>query len=100
VSSKKTRVYVLIGNEPMAACLERLQQVIAWGGEPHAQPFIKLNALERRPHVRHDWTPQALKDMARWSNYRIWKYVDFEQYRGSVKTRPTDGNQLEMMCAE
>ena len=85
-SPKKKRVYVLIGNEPMEACLQRLLEVIEWGGEPHAQPFIKLNALEKKPHIRHDWTAQMLTDMARWANRRIWRYASFEEYRGSTKT--------------
>lgn len=85
-SPRRKRVYVLIGNEPMAACLERLERVIAWGGEPHAQPYMKLNALERRPHVRFDWTEQSLRDMARWANRYLWKYTDFAGYQRSAKT--------------
>lgn len=84
--AKRKRVYVLIGNEPVAACLERLREVIAWGGEPHAQPYIKLNALQRAPHVRYDWTPQLLTDMARWANRRLWRYVGFDGYARSRKT--------------
>ncbi|MBP2302547.1 hypothetical protein [Azospirillum picis] len=84
--AKRKRVYVLIGNEPMAACLERIKEVIAWGGEPHVQPYIKLNAMEKVPHVRFDWTRQALTDMARWANRRIWrKCPDFSDYRRSEK---------------
>lgn len=83
---KRKRVYVLIGNEPVAACLERLNQVIAWGGEPHAQPYIKLNALQKQPHLRHDWTERLLMDMARWANRRVWRYATFDEYRGAVKT--------------
>lgn len=86
VSPRRVRVYVLIGNEPMAACLERINEVIAWGGEPHAQPYMKLNALEKRPHVRFDWTEQSLRDMARWANWRAWKAADFEGYRRSART--------------
>jgi hypothetical protein len=86
VPSRKKRVYVLIGNEPMASCLERLKEVIAWGGEPHAQPYMKLNALERKPHVRFDWTAQSLRDMARWANRFGWKFTDFEGYRRSAKS--------------
>ena len=97
VRSKLKRVYVLIGNEPVASCLDRLNRVIAWGGEPHAQPFIKLNALEKRPHVRHDWTPQLLTDMARWANQRRWKYVEFSGYRRSFKTRERSDLQGAMI---
>lgn len=94
---KRKRVYVLIGNEPMAACLDRLREVIAWGGEPHAQPYIKLNALQKRPHIRHDWTEQTLRDMARWANRFLWKYTDFDGYQRSARTgrsRPITGETL------
>lgn len=79
-SPKRKRVYVLIGNEPRAACLERILEVIAWGGEPHVQPYMKLNALDRRPYARFDWSEQGLKDMARWANRRLWRYMTIEQY--------------------
>lgn len=80
-SARNKRVYTLIGNEPMAACLERINHVIAWGGEPHAQPYMKLNALRKRPHVRYDWTEYDLRDMARWTNRRHWRYCTFADYR-------------------
>ena len=94
VGRRRKRVYVLIGNEPVASCLDRIDRVIAWGGEPHVQPFIKLNARYKRPHVRHDWTERTLQDVARWANYRIWKYVPWAEYRGSVKTKRADPTQL------
>ena len=77
---KKKRVYVLIGNEPFAECMVRIQEVIENGCEPHVQPFIKLNALERRPHVRFDWTEQKLRDVARWANGWVWKRAPFHEY--------------------
>ena len=83
--SSKKRVYVLIGNEPFDACMQRIAEVIEWGGEPHVQPFIKLNALERRPHVRHDWTLQLLKDVARWANRFLWRSVPFTEYNRSAR---------------
>jgi hypothetical protein len=86
VSPRKKQVYTLIGNEPFAACMERIREVIAWGGEPYAQPFIKLNALEKRPHVRFDWTERRLKQVQRWVNGRFWKYTDFAGYDASAKT--------------
>lgn len=81
------RVYVLIGNEPKAACLERIYKVIEWGGEPHAQPYMALNTLVKRPMVRHDWTEQELTDMARWANRWIWRTVKFENYDRSAKAK-------------
>lgn len=93
VSPRKKRVYVLIGNEPFEQCMARVRQVIEWGGEPHAQPFIKLNALAKTPHVRHDWTPQLLRDVARWVNRFGWKLTDFDGYRRSLKSRPEEAGQ-------
>jgi hypothetical protein len=90
VSPKKKRVYVLIGNEPMAECLGRIREVIEWGGEPHVQPLMKLNALEKAYWVRFDWTAQKLVDVARWANRRIWRYATFEEYRGSIKSSSAD----------
>lgn len=91
LSARRKRVYVLIGNEPYAACMERIKEVIAWKGEPHVQCFMKLNALEKRPHVRFDWSEQLLRDVARWANRYIWrKNPNFDDYRRSVKTRDTE----------
>ena len=83
---KRKRVYVLIGNEPIEACLGRVREVIEWGGEPHCQPLMKLNALEKEPWVRFDWTRQKLVAMARWANRRIWRYATFDEYRAGMKT--------------
>lgn len=88
VSPRRKRVYVLIGNEPFAACMERIREVISWGGEPHVQPFMKLNALERKPHPRFDWNEQLLRDVARWANSpMIWRKTPFADYGRSIKTR-------------
>ncbi|VTU28847.1 hypothetical protein H6CHR_03074 [Variovorax sp. PBL-H6] len=84
--AKKKRVYVLIGNEPFEACMERIHEVIAWGGEPHVQPYIKLNALEKRPHVRFDWTERKLKDVARWANGHVWRKAPFSEYDRHMRT--------------
>jgi len=82
----KKRVYVLIGNEPYAECMARVCSVISHGCEPHVQPFIKLNALQREPHVKFDWTAQKLKDVARWANGFVWRKAPFEDYSRSMKT--------------
>lgn len=84
--SKRKRVYVLIGNEPFDDCMARIEEVIAHGCEPHVQPFIKLNALYREPHARHDWTVQRLKDVARWANGWVWKKAKFREYEPSRRT--------------
>ena len=77
---RRKRVYVLIGNEPFADCLTRIEEVIAHGCEPHVQPYIKLTALERSPHVRFDWNAQKLRDVARWANGFVWKRAPFAEY--------------------
>lgn len=84
--AKRKRVYVLIGNEPFAECMQRIQEVIDSGCEPHVQPLMKLNALSRAPHVRHDWTAQKLADVARWANGWVWKKAPFAEYQPSRKS--------------
>lgn len=87
VPPKRQRVYVLIGNEPKEACLTRIYEVLAWGGEPHVQPYMKLVTLVKRPDVRFDWTEQDLRDVARWANWRAWRKAPrFEDYRRSAHT--------------
>ena len=87
-SPKKKRVYVLIGNEPVRECMERIGTVLKLGGEPHVQPLMKLNTLEKRPwvHERMGWTEQHLKDVAWWTNRRIWQYASFDEYVRQVRT--------------
>lgn len=87
VSPRRKQVYTLIGNEPFEACMQRIQEVIEWGGEPYAQPFMKLNALVKRPHARFDWTEQKLRQVQRWVNARIWRRAPFDQYDAAMKTR-------------
>jgi len=84
--ARRKRVYVLIGNEPFAECMQRIHEVIDHGCEPHVQPFMKLNALHREPHARHDWTIQKLRDVARWANGWVWKRAPFEEYEPSRRS--------------
>jgi hypothetical protein len=77
---RRKRVYVLIGREPVADCMQRIQEVISAGCEPHVQPFIKLTEPERRPAVMHDWTDQTLRDVARWANGFLWRSIPFHEY--------------------
>lgn len=92
------RVYVLIGNEPKADCLRRIYQVIEWNCEPHVQPLMALNTLEKRPRVLHDWTETELQNVARWANRRIWRRVSkFEEYRASFVPPKKDVPGLEKL---
>ncbi|MCP4464597.1 MAG: hypothetical protein GY819_17525 [Planctomycetaceae bacterium] len=83
----RKRVYTLIGNEPFDDCMRRIQETIDNGCEPYAQPVMKLNALNRDPWVRFDWTGQLLKDVSRWVNGWVWKRAKFSEYSSSKKTR-------------
>ena len=76
----KKRVFVLIGNEPIAPCYERVMKVIEFGGEPHVQPMMALNTLEKRPMIKYDWTEHRLKDMARWANRWLWRKLPLQEY--------------------
>lgn len=90
------RVYVLIGNEPFASCMDRIQLVLDRGAEPHVQPLIKLNATDKIPWVRYDWTADLLRQVARWANRRLWKYTDFEGYsRHRVRIKRDNVPQLQ-----
>lgn len=93
---RRKRVYVLIGNEPFDDCMRRIDETIASGCEPHVQPVMKLNALTREPWVRHDWTAQKLRDVARWANGWVWKKAPFDEYdrsRNKYRTRETYDEQ-------
>lgn len=85
-NSRRKMVYVLIGNEPFAECMDRIYRVIAWGGEPYVQPVMKINAKTKRPWVRFDWTERLLTDVARWANRHLWKYGTFDEYDRSIRT--------------
>jgi hypothetical protein len=86
VRSRMKQVYTMIGHEPFDLCMERIRYVIANGGEPYAQPFIKLNALAKEPAVRHDWTPLKLRQVQRWVNRHLWRYIPFDRYVAGART--------------
>lgn len=86
VSPRRKQVYTMIGHEPFAVCMERIRRVIEWGGEPYAQPFMLLNALAKKPHVRHDWTELKLRQVQRWTNRHLWRKTPFSEYNASAKT--------------
>lgn len=93
--SKRKRVYVMIGNEPYAECMQRIQEVIDNGCEPHVQPEIKLVSWDREPWVRHDWTRQKLLDVARWANGWLYKKTPFPEYDRSMSKRTTERYDIQ-----
>lgn len=86
VGPRRIQVYTMIGHEPFAECMARIQHVIDQGGEPYVQPIMKLNALRKEPWVRFDWTARLLKQVQRWANRRLWKTVPFADYDASAKS--------------
>ncbi|MER8602815.1 hypothetical protein NKH48_03335 [Mesorhizobium sp. M1233] len=90
VSPRKIQIYTLLGNEPYDACMQRVREVIEWGGEPFCQPLMKLVALTRDPHVKHDWTARKLRAVARWANNHMWRSdaPRFEDYNPNVRRAP------------
>jgi hypothetical protein len=87
--SRRKRVYVLIGNEPYADCVQRIREVIDGGCEPHVQPYMKLVAMEREPHPRFDWTRERLKSVARWgSKPQLWRTVPPRGLRPLLSVAP------------
>jgi hypothetical protein len=85
--ASRKRVYVLIGHEPIEACRERAELVIAHGGEPFCQPFLPLNFLHDPRDgktilpTRYDWTTQRLRDFSRFYNRWIWRSVRLSEYK-------------------
>lgn len=115
---KRKRVYVLIGNEPYAECMQRICEVVAYGCEPHVQPELKLSAGERRPWVKRScrWEEEAirrgivikprdesltpgeklLRQVARWANswsYRRCTFDDWDPQRNNSRRPVYDTEQ-------
>lgn len=64
-------------------------------------PFsLTSPSAPKKARVRHDWTPQLLRDVARWVNRFGWKLTDFDGYRRSLKSRPEEAGQGMLMVCE
>ena len=88
--SRRKRVYVLIGNEPFEPCMERVHKTIEAGCEPHIQPYLDLTAMTREPRARFDWSPQRMKDVARWANGFLWRNIPFAEYDRTASKHRTE----------
>jgi len=88
--ARRKRVYVLIGNEPYAECMQRIQEVLDHGCEPHVQPYISLTQTKRTrtgrpiPRANYDWNEVLLIDVARWANACHCRFP-FSKYKRSRK---------------
>lgn len=89
-TGEKVRVYTLFGNEPIADCLQRAQEVIAGGGHPWPQRLRPLDWLGGPLPVRHDWDEDTLIAAQRFYSIRgLWarmKPEDFH-YQGRYPLR-------------
>lgn len=90
VPAKKIRPYVMIGHEPVAECMARIQRVFDLGGEPYVQYIIKLNARSKKPWIQHDWTEDKLKQVQRWVNGHAWRKCEFKDFMPNTRTRDDD----------
>jgi hypothetical protein len=97
ISSRNIRVYCLIGNESFDECHYRAEKIIEWGGEPHVQPLIPLNALEKRPVVqrRYGWTEQRLADFARYYTRWLWRKPgrSFDWYNANFRAATAENER-------
>jgi hypothetical protein len=91
--AKRKRPYVLIGNEPRDACLERIYECINAGCEPYCQPEIKLNAKAKRFWVRHDWTEDELRRVQKWVNSFAWRTVLLKNFNPKLERDRYDAEQ-------
>jgi len=81
-SPKRKRVYCMIGNEPLEPCLERVLQIVAWGGEPYSQLWLQPAWLgdPRKLKTRFDWTFERGRDFCRYVNRFVWRSAPLDAY--------------------
>lgn len=86
---ERVKVYTMIGNEPIATCRQRIQEVIDAGCHPWPQrlrPLDWMNADPKSLPVRHDWDYQTLVDDQRFYSFAgLWKRnkrVDYDRTMG------------------
>lgn len=83
-SGEKVRVYTLIGKEPIAACEQRMREVIDYGFHPWPQRFRPLNWLGPKGTLpcEHDWDEPTLIAYQRfYSIAGLWKQMRPEEFR-------------------
>ncbi len=79
---KRKRVFVLIGNEPIESCYERVVKTLEWGGKPYVQIMRPLNALSNKQYkIAYDWTESLLHEFQVYFNaflfrtHPIWEHT-------------------------
>lgn len=80
-SGEKVRVYTMIGNEPIADCRRRIQEVIDAGFHPWPQRLRPLNWLSGPLPTMHDWDEPTLIACQRfYSIAGLWKRMRPEEF--------------------
>jgi hypothetical protein len=78
---EKVRVYTMIGNEPMAACMQRCQEVIANGCHPWPQRLRPLDYLGGPLPCKFDWDEPTLIAAQRFYSFRgLWARMKPEEF--------------------
>ena len=81
ITGEKVRVYTLIGNEPKAACLQRVREVIANGCHPWPQRLRPLDWRSGPLPVRHDWDESTLIACQRFYSLKaLWGRMRPEEF--------------------
>lgn len=94
VSRRKLRLYCLAGNEPIAACEQRVREINEWGCYPIVQRRRPLDYMEGPLPVLHDWTEQTLKDFQRWGNRLAKSVKKFADYVPNLRDSHYVGENL------
>ena len=81
-SSRKIRVYVLIGHKDTPEdALYRLRAIKDLGAWPFPMRYQPLDCIKRNDHIGEHWTERQLKDYMRyWSRLHWLKHIPFEEY--------------------
>ncbi|MGH2607541.1 MAG: hypothetical protein ACRDHF_00510 [Tepidiformaceae bacterium] len=90
IPRRKSRIYCLAGNEPLAACEQRVREIADWDCVPIVQRRRPLDWLGGPLPTLHDWTEQRLIDFQRWGNH-LAKAMPFRAYRRGYKDRHAAG---------
>jgi hypothetical protein len=93
ISRRKLHIYCLAGNEPIAECQARVNEINSWKAVPIVQRRKPLDWIGGPLPTLHDWTEQKLIDFQRWGN-RLGKGVEFEDYKRGFKEKPYTGEEL------
>jgi len=90
IPRRRSRIYCLAGNEPLAACEQRVMDIVGWGAYPIVQRRRPLDWIAGPLPTLHDWTEQRLIDFQRWGN-RLARGLPFSEYRRGWKDHNAAG---------